>query len=201
MTNTLRQAIEVMSPEIVKEVREKKAKERGIIVDPQDQHLLRKHSWCVLNKKTRPYAYTRSRDNKMVLLHRVIMEPTVGMEVDHINGNGLDNRRSNLRICTRSQNARAGRRTSGASGYRGVWFRKDMKSKPYVAYITLNYKRICLGYFANPKEAARAYMDASIKLFGEFCPAQLDAQDAAGNKFSINGKEVKPFCPKGKLEF
>lgn len=105
-------------------------------------------------------------------MHRLIL----GLEaynsknpVDHINGNGLDNRRCNIRISTNSQNQ--ANRSAGVNntiGFKGVRLAKGYKSKPWRADIKLNGKRKFLGYYSTPKEAAYAYNKASETIFGEF---------------------------------
>lgn len=104
-------------------------------------------------------------------LHRVIMDAPVGMDVDHINGNPLDNRRSNLRICTHKENSRntklAKNNTSGAIGVR--W---DKTKNKWLARIKVDYKDIHIGRFNNFKDAVKARKDAEIKYFGEFAPSR-----------------------------
>ena len=103
----------------------------------------------------------------------MIMNPPKNMAVDHINGNGLDNRRSNLRICTPSQNSlnRKPHRNS-SSRYRGVSFNK--KSGKYVAQIIFNRKNRYLGIYENEIDAAIAYENAARELHGDFFRSQFD---------------------------
>lgn len=90
-----------------------------------------------------------------------------GMTVDHRNHNTLDNRRSNLRVCTNSQNCANKKKASGkSSGYKGVtWFKRDNCWK---AQIKVNYRNIHLGYFDKEADAAAAYNKSAIRIFGEF---------------------------------
>ncbi len=102
-------------------------------------------------------------------MHREILGLDHGdrRQVDHINGDGLDNRKENLRICDTSKNVI--NRSIGkinTSGYKGVNWRK--KSKKWVARIGFNNKRIYLGDFNNKEDAARAYDTAALKYYGEF---------------------------------
>lgn len=99
-------------------------------------------------------------------MHRTIIQASPGMEVDHINGNGLDNRKSNLRFCSRQQNTHNQKHQKGrASKYKGVNKRKNK----WQARIQLpNKKRICLGAFYDEADAAKAYNEAALKYFGEF---------------------------------
>lgn len=101
-------------------------------------------------------------------LHRLITKPKSGEQVDHINGNKLDNRRSNLRLCNNSQNQMNQSKKKGVfrSDYKGVCWKKQQGK--WYARIGVNYKRIHLGYFNTEKEAALAYNAAALKYFGEF---------------------------------
>lgn len=117
--------------------------------------------------------YSGSKTRTTVLLHRVILErmlmrPIVRKElVDHIDGNPLNNRRSNLRLAFQGQN-RANSRISrnNKSGYKGVYWRKDMKT--WRAQIRKDKVIIHLGYFNTPEEAHQAYCEAAVKYHGEF---------------------------------
>jgi len=107
---------------------------------------------------------------KRILIHRLIMNPPKGMEIDHKNGNGLDNRRSNLRICTREENGRH-RKLSilNTSGYHGVHYCKDSKRrKRWMASIRINKKKTYLGRYYTKEEAAEVYKHASLKYHKEF---------------------------------
>jgi hypothetical protein len=106
-----------------------------------------------------------------VLMHRYIVDAPKGTQVDHINGNKLDNRKDNLRIANASTNkANCGVRSTNTSGYKGVVFVKARKhlDKVWAAQIKVDYKTIGLGYFETKEEAAEAYNKAAVKYFGEF---------------------------------
>lgn|SRR3990167_2809158 len=102
-----------------------------------------------------------------VLMHRLIMNTPKGMEVDHINGNGLDNRRENLRICTVGQN-RMNRKISknNSSGFNGVYWEKAKNS--WRVKIHANNRFIHVGNFVNLRKAAISYNEAAQRYFGEF---------------------------------
>jgi hypothetical protein len=105
--------------------------------------------------------------NKTVYLHRFLMNAPAGMEVDHRNGIGLDCRRSNLRICTKSQNgANTFRRPARkkASKFKGV----STVNGKWRARIKVNGVQSHLGVFSTPEAAARAYDEAAARIFGEF---------------------------------
>lgn len=102
-----------------------------------------------------------------IRMHRLIMNTPKGMETDHINLNRLDNRKCNLRICTRAQNAanRLAQRNS-SSGIKGVRKRKDCNT--WESSIQFNRKSIHIGDFDSEKQATEAYYKKAIELYGEF---------------------------------
>lgn len=102
-----------------------------------------------------------------VMMHREIMNAPKGMDIDHINGNPLDNRRANLRIATRSQNCgNTGKPCTNTSGYKGAFYHKYQKR--WCSSITVEGKTISLGYFPDRKRAAQAYNLASVQYRGAF---------------------------------
>lgn len=106
-----------------------------------------------------------------VYMHRLISNAQRGQVVDHANGNRLDNRKCNLRLCSSSENAKNVKGKSRKySKYKGVT--KIKNSDKWQAQITVNYKSVYLGLFAGELEAAQAYNIAALKHFGEF--AQLN---------------------------
>ncbi|MHC4207804.1 MAG: HNH endonuclease, partial [Planctomycetota bacterium] len=101
-----------------------------------------------------------------------------GYIVDHINGNGLDNRRANLRLATVAQNAWNSKKRNPRSGYKGVWFAADKGL--WRAAIVCHGRRIHIGYFTDKIAAARAYDAAARKYYKEF--ARPNFPPAVGRK-------------------
>lgn len=145
------------------------------IVDDEDYERVAAHKWNAMvvrrnDGSARVYAMRVIRKpdggRTTVYLHRVIMGAPVGMDIDHVNGDGLDNSRSNLRACTRSENMRNRRPQGGASKYKGIhWHKRDSKWR---AQIVVNGRSRHLGLFSSEVDAACAYNVAATKLFGEF---------------------------------
>lgn len=131
------------------------------LVDKHDLEWLSEFNWCAVNKKTCWYAVSPKvkRKRPAIYMHQLLLPTT--LTVDHINGNGLDNRRSNLRKATVQQN-NANRR--GFLKFKGVC----EEGKGFRAQITVNGKSIYLGNFPTEIEAAIAYNTAAYKAFGEF---------------------------------
>jgi hypothetical protein len=95
------------------------------------------------------------------------MKTPKDMDTDHINGDGLDNRRDNLRVCNCAQNQRnRGKQNNNQSGLKGVSWHK--KGKKWITQLKLNKKNIYLGLFKNKERAAVAYNEAATKYHGEF---------------------------------
>lgn len=107
------------------------------------------------------------RNNNVGLLHRLIMNAKDNEYVDHINFNKLDNRKCNLRICSKAENTQYQQiSTRNTSGYKGVSW--DKENNKWYAQIKTNGKHFNLGRFDNKHEAAKAYNIAAIHMFGEF---------------------------------
>lgn len=137
---------------------------------------LSKFNWCAnVDKCGRPYAMRNSSmkdgaKRKKLYMHRLIVNAEDGFEVDHINGNTLDNRRKNLRQCTTSENQmNRGAAKSNKSGFKGVCWHKQ--NKLWRAEIKINGKRNLLGYFKSPEDAHRAYCKAAKEIHSEFMRA------------------------------
>lgn len=152
------------------------------IVDDADFEVVKQYKWYVAKNSTTPYAIaeipcTECGHKKTTGLHRFLLKPKAKEKIDHIDGNGLNNQRSNLRIATMSQNIANSRlRKDNTSGYKGVtWFSGSKhpngawKRKPgWSVRVSLNGKRIQVGYYQDKEDAAKAYNDAAIKYHGEF---------------------------------
>jgi hypothetical protein len=145
-------------------------KTQNTLIDAEDIEIVSAYVWHLRKVGKNPIFYAFAKVNgKDVGMHNLLMKPPKGFEVDHINHDGLDNRRKhNLRICTKSQNIANSRIhiSNKSSKFKGVSF--DKKSKKWAAYIRINYKQIHIGYFANENEAARAYDIKAKEIFGNF---------------------------------
>lgn len=147
--------------------------DRSTTLDLEDLPLVATHRWHYTSVG---YADSRVWDDEgrkqehqlMHRMHRLILGVTAKLALaDHKNGDRLDNRRTNLRLCTNHQNLmNLGMRPSNTSGFKGVHFVK--KRAKYQATVTLGSKKKFLGLFVAPEDAARAYDAAAMEHFGEF---------------------------------
>jgi hypothetical protein len=136
------------------------------IVDPDDYDRLSKHKWCATKNGQTFYACRASRGKK-IFMHHEIMKPPKGLQVDHIDRNALNNRKTNLRPCTKAQNNRnTGPRRNSSSKYKGVFW--DKCCRKWCARIRPNRKTIYLGLFTDEIEAALAYDRKAEQFFAEF---------------------------------
>ena len=143
------------------------------IVDDEDFDFLNQWKWCAAKNRNTYYAY-RADNGKNIYMHRLILNAPAGIEVDHRHGNGLDNRRSEIRLCTHAENQHNYRKQSEAtSQYKGITWNKHMKK--WRVQIRSDGKHIDLGHFSNQIEAAHAYDEAARKYHGEFANTNFNA--------------------------
>jgi hypothetical protein len=135
----------------------------------QDYALVSQYKWYWTPCKWHEGYATTYIKGKTIYMHRLILGLAKGYQADHINHNGLDNRRSNLRKVTQHQNNGNLRKPShNTSGYKGVSFYKSNKTKPWTAYIQNMGKKIHLGYFETAENAAMAYNKAATTQWGKY---------------------------------
>lgn len=137
------------------------------MIDDCDYERLRRHKWSFDKNGYAVRKVIVSGRARKILLHREILSAPAGMDVDHIDGNRLNNMRSNLRICTRAQNCMNRKPLLGsASHYKGVtWHKHDAR---WQAMIRIDGKQTYIGRFSDETEAARAYDDLAYAHYGEF---------------------------------
>lgn len=146
---------------------------RGLsaIVDADDYEHLSQWNWWVENSRGKLYAI-RYEDKKRICMHRLVNKTPKGLETDHINGDGLDNRKKNLRAATHKQNSRNRKpHNGGTSKFKGVHWSQG--SKKWRAMIKIGEKLTSLGYFKCEIDACRAYEIAAQQAFGEFYQPQI----------------------------
>jgi hypothetical protein len=138
------------------------------LVDDEDFEWLSKMSWYYSNgyAMTSTRIYGSKKRNKYAMHRFIMMTWNKSVDIDHIDGNRLNNQRSNLRIATRSQNHQNRKPLPRKGGYKGVgWHSRD---NAWRAYIKVDGRQVSLGYFQDRDAAARAYDQAAIRHYGEF---------------------------------
>jgi hypothetical protein len=143
----------------------------SVLIDDEDLELVQQFHW---QPDIRPWAIYAMRTAKKngkqykMRMHRLIMGVLDDhyVKVDHKNGNGLDNRKENLRVCSNSQNLMNSVKPKGNNRFKGVYYRE--RNKKFQAMIKAEGKRLHLGLFTSEEDAARAYNDAALTYFGEF---------------------------------
>lgn len=140
-------------------------------IDLEDWINVRKFKWCAYKKEKDLTFYATTaipgiKRNSLLRLHTFICNPPPGFLVDHIDGNGLNNCRNNLRICSHSENARNRKKSlKTKSKYKGAYLQPENRWR---ATIKINDEALCLGCWDTEEEAAKAYNEAAIQLFGQF---------------------------------
>lgn len=136
-----------------------------VLVDEADFGFLNKFKWFA-DRKGQTFYAARGKEGRLEYMHRIINKTPERFVTDHINGNGLDNRRSNLRTATIRQNVINNRmRSDNTSGYRGVTW--DKSRKKWKVQTTHNNKQINIGRFDTVNEAYLAYLSKDHELRGE----------------------------------
>lgn len=134
------------------------------LVDDADFEWINQWKWSLLQGK---YAHRNLGNGKWLRMHRLIVNTPTGMSTDHINGNGLDNRRSNLRICTQQQNTlNSVKKKNNSSGYKNIWW--DKSRMKWCVQIMHKGRKYSPGRF-NDLETAVFIRDKHLQeLHGEF---------------------------------
>jgi len=140
---------------------------------------LKNYTWHAHWRGNAFYAARKEYGNT-ISMHRQILQVPDGLDGDHIDMNTLNNRKTNLRVSTRSQNvANSNKRSNNTSGFKGVKW--NATSRAWGAHLGLNNARLFLGYFNTPAEAAQAYNSAAKEHFGEFARLnEIDPQQLVG---------------------
>jgi hypothetical protein len=142
------------------------------LVDAEDYERLNAFKWCATrNRVTAKWYAIRgvlvAGKSTTIKMHREILLAPTTAQIDHQNGNGLDNRRENLRIATNAQNLfNRGPQRNNSSGFKGVCFHKQ--AQKWKAEIAFRGQRKHLGLFTTPEDAHAAYIAAATQLHGEF---------------------------------
>jgi hypothetical protein len=167
------------------------SKGKVALVDDEDFEYLNQWKWSVLKGHNTFYAYRKqSIDGRVcqIYMHRFIMKPPDQLDVDHIDSDGLNNQRLNLRLATKQQNQGNRRKiTNGHSKYKGVTLKRGKK---WLAQIGINSRMTHLGYFDNEIDAAKAYDRKAKELFGEFAKLNFPEEKNNGqNQISVTNQQ------------
>jgi len=149
----------------------KYGKGKFVLLDDEDYLILNRWKWCLHSNYATRTQFIGKVDGKQITktirMHQQILKPPKNKQIDHINGNKLDNRRSNLRFASVSQNSyNRGIQKNNTSGFKGVYWHKYKKK--WQTYIQANKKLVYLGDYLDKFKAAKVYNKWAIKLHGEF---------------------------------
>ena len=141
----------------------------SIIIDKEDYDIMKVHQWHIDNsRRNLQYAQTTIKSSippKTLRMHRLLMPDSP--QIDHINHNGLDNRKENLRACNnRENNCNKNFQRNPKSGYTGIRYNEKVGS--YYVRIMVHKKQISLGHYKTLEEALEARRQGEIKYFGNF---------------------------------
>ncbi len=166
------------------------------IVDDEDWKHLSRWRWKVLKCKGGKFYACRSTKSATILMHRVVAKASDGMLVDHKNGNGLDNRRDNLRLATQSQNQFNTNKSRGSSERRGVSWHSEQKK--WMAQIRHEGKSYFLGRFDSEEDAHAAYLKKRSELNEEFSPQPQQGNLVMADKHHTGNKYLRTIYPRGE---
>lgn len=141
------------------------------IVDDEDFELVSRYKWHTMASKDKSHIYAASR----LRMHRLIIDAPPDMFVDHINGDTLDNRRCNLRLCTNAQNQQNTGSRGGSSRYKGVSFNK--KSGKWIGAFLFEGRRYYCGLWDSEDDCARAVDKKRGEVCGTFASKNLYDED------------------------
>lgn len=162
------------------------------IVDDEDFEKVDAIKWYALKRRELWHASHKDKKRACIYMHRFIMAAPDGFEVDHVNGDGLDNRKVNLRVCTKRENARHRRsgdktktsRFQGVSRHpNGRWRAAICAGPPGPDGAA---KQIHIGHFKDENDAARAYDRAALKYFGPFAVTNFPREDYVDGSCNAN---------------
>lgn len=144
------------------------AREYVALIDEADWPLVEPYRWCASVSHRTIYVRANAKEPRRTLrLHRLIVGANARLQVDHINHDGLDNRRANLRLCTPRQNSANRRQNQNvSSNFKGVYWHQP--SSRWSAQVGGGTNRVYLGLFDDPRVAAQAYNCAALALYGDF---------------------------------
>jgi hypothetical protein len=171
-----------------------------VLVDDADLPILSQYGWHIHDSGNHTvYAKAETRVDgvrRVVLMHRMLLSAPKGVHVDHIDGNGLNNQRSNLRLCTNAENGRNRRAEPirAKSGFRGVGFAAHYKAKPWYAEIMVD-RRHFRRHFVTMQEAVAARDEMAKAYHGEF--AVVSTEDIGPKRPALTGESpdyINPHC-------